>query len=152
MSKQLQQTHGHICQNLGLPGKALSLKAPFSHPCEYCRQQFSASCCVPWSDGNEVRLGETPRAFHFFFDSWLQPLEHLSSWKTMELTRLIISLVGLQYEHQAPPTKAKSSPSTAVSPLLCFPQALIQLVLFLCFLGELCHHGNSCVRQTDTHP
>lgn len=28
-----------------------------------------------------------------FSYSWLQPLEHLSSWKTMELTRLIISLV-----------------------------------------------------------
>lgn len=49
---------------------------------------------------------------------WLQPLEHLSSWKTMELTRLIISLVGPQYQHQAPPTKPSHLPPQP-SPLSC---------------------------------
>lgn len=136
LSKQLQQTHRHIFQNLGLPGKALFLKALYSHPCECCRQRFSASCRIPWSSGDEVKLGETPRDFHFFLQLAPAPETSVQLEKTMELMRFITSLVGPQCQHQAPPTKAKLSPSTAISLLLCFPQALLQLVLFLCFFGR----------------
>lgn len=81
-----------------------------------------------------------------FSYSWLQPLERLPSWRTMELTRLIFSLVGSQYQHQAPPTKAKPCLSAAISPLLCFPLAC---PLFVFFGWTLPRCQQLC--QTDWH-
>lgn len=144
--------HRHICQNLGLPGKALFLKALYNHPCEYCRQQLSASCRAPWSNGNGVRLGETPRDAHFFLQLALAPVASVQlEDHGVHKTYYFISW---------PPVSAPSPTYKSQVISLCsrLPSPVFSsgtcpaCPLFVFFLGEHCHHGNSCVRQTNTQP
>lgn len=70
------------------------LKALYSHSCEYCRQQLSTPCCIPWSSGDEVRLGETSRDFHFFYQLAPVPGTSVQQEKNTELTRLMLTFTG----------------------------------------------------------
>lgn len=84
--------------------------------------------------------------------SWLQPLQHLSSWRRPRASRdaVLHHLAAANSTQPQPEGQAAPSCSRLPSPVSCSgnppprpPRAI---------LGELCHHGNGGVRPTDTHP
>lgn len=85
-----------------------------------------------------------------FFDSWLQPLEHLSSWRTMELMRL-------NYFISWPPVSAPSPiyKSQVISPCIHLPSPMFSsgthpaCPLFVFFGRTLPPWQQLC--QTDRH-